>query len=868
MRLLVSRNVSQNGHKTALRFAKPDMCHWQPSEWPACSAPCVHEFATRTAFLAALASLPAGNSIAESAPKAPISSPQLRRARTLPEVLEEGTRSVGSGGIEAARHHWNKLRVGTKGGPPGQENPAFSKRPVWNPNEFPLEGVSLSSLKQFLREHEGQLTGRTTDEVCRGILLPATAATLSSYTELLKSRGEPVAKATVFVSHAWRYPFCDLLDVVLSLEKTELKPEEVWVWLDVFCVNQHVVAERTFSWWSTTFREAVRDIGRTLVVLAPFDNPTPLTRAWCLFEIFSTVDTGAELELRLSSDEELAFAKALRAGEFDFNQWVSKVNLERAEAYNPADREQILQVVESSVGITALNTKVLAVLTQWLTVQARGLQTTQLQRSKSRRLSSGTTLLELGKLYQQQGDFPKAVDMYRAALEHLCSQHGQAHPGTLAVMLRLADLLKEQSKLDEAEALCRKAMQAYEDLEGAAVGGGDHAQGMLECVNQLAIVLKKQGKLSEAEPLYRQALAGMIVMHGREDILTIKFIQDLAHLLKKQGKLDEARELYRETLEGRRALLGDEHPDTLSTLSTLSNLLKDQGDFEQAELLYYAALEGRRAKLGDRHPSTLRSLNHLAELFLRQGRLSEAGELFLEAMEGRKEVLGGNHPLALQSMHNYAVLLCEQGHLQRAELLILEALEGRRSEFGTAHVDTLASIHDLAILRKRQGKADEAEALCRQALMGRQSLLGEDHPDTLASTNELSLMLMDVGALEAAETLVLESLAGRKKLFSKHHPDVLTSIHSLARLRSRQGRNVEAEAAYWEALEGRRMKLGESHPYTLTTRAELDAVMTRQRSERSNDSAQVTSKARVGIGYLILVSIISIVAKFILDRGR
>jgi len=34
---------------------------------------------------------------------------------------------------------------------------------------------------------------------------------------------------------------------------------------------------------------AIVDIGRTVLVLSPWNDPIPLTRAWCLYEMFSTL---------------------------------------------------------------------------------------------------------------------------------------------------------------------------------------------------------------------------------------------------------------------------------------------------------------------------------------------------------------------------------------------------------------------------------------------------------------------------------------------------------------------------------------------------------------------------------------------------
>ena len=62
----------------------------------------------------------------------------------------------------------------------------------------------------------------------------------------------------------------------------ELNPTTTFVWLDVLCVNQHATQHLTPEWWSSIFRDAIRAIGWTVTVLSPWDDPLPLTRAWCL----------------------------------------------------------------------------------------------------------------------------------------------------------------------------------------------------------------------------------------------------------------------------------------------------------------------------------------------------------------------------------------------------------------------------------------------------------------------------------------------------------------------------------------------------------------------------------------------------------
>jgi hypothetical protein len=97
--------------------------------------------------------------------------------------------------------------------------------------------------------------------------------------------------------------------VVLS----HLAAEEAtaYVWLDIFVGSQHKAAELPKEWWSQAFALAVADIGRTVAVLQPWTMPLPLKRSWCLWELFSTISSGAALEMAIHPRERDDFCAAL-----------------------------------------------------------------------------------------------------------------------------------------------------------------------------------------------------------------------------------------------------------------------------------------------------------------------------------------------------------------------------------------------------------------------------------------------------------------------------------------------------------------------------------------------------------------------------
>ena len=122
----------------------------------------------------------------------------------------------------------------------------------------------------------------TTTDICNLVVKPATLARKCSFIDLIATdqddQGKPhVGQATVFVSHAWKYKFVDNVDV---MEQHAKKQPAAYFWFDLFVNNQHGTETVPQEWWSTTFRESIKSIGSVLLVMSPWNNPIPVTRAW------------------------------------------------------------------------------------------------------------------------------------------------------------------------------------------------------------------------------------------------------------------------------------------------------------------------------------------------------------------------------------------------------------------------------------------------------------------------------------------------------------------------------------------------------------------------------------------------------------
>eukprot|EP01041_Mallomonas_annulata_P004501 gene4501-8953_t len=178
---------------------------------------------------------------------------------------------------------------------------------------FPKIGVRISVFREFITDcgGESELMNLSTTEVCERFLKPLTYADGASYCEYYRRYGadsQNVSDASVFISHAWKYNF---MEVVTTLESHFQNTPDIYIWFDLFSNNQHAGPSLDFTWWSTTFKSAIAQFHYTVMVLSPWHDPIPLTRAWCLFELYCTAETESRFEIAISSNEKSLFLTSM-----------------------------------------------------------------------------------------------------------------------------------------------------------------------------------------------------------------------------------------------------------------------------------------------------------------------------------------------------------------------------------------------------------------------------------------------------------------------------------------------------------------------------------------------------------------------------
>ena len=573
---------------------------------------------------------------------------------------------------------------------------------------FPKRGVAVSFLKDFIALHgdRGSFQDLTTTQVCNEILKPAMAVNQTSYCEYMEAQNHPkVGIATVFISHAWSFKF---LDVVNALEYYFRNSMDTIVWFDLFSNNQHKAVDLNFDWWCNTFRSAIQDFGSTLMILAPYDNPIPLTRGWCIFELYCTFITHSNFQVAMCENDSLEFFKALEkdvAGTID--KMLAKIDARNSHCFKSEDKERIFEAIERTVGFNEINKMVFERLRDWV-VSAMMVELDRRRAKFSQQLLPEEDVMVyvniLAGLYRHQGDYASALPLQQECLAKRTILLNADHRDTLMSLHNLATLY------------CCK---------------GDYASAL---------------------PLYQECLAKQKIHLGVDHPDTLKSMGNLARLYASQGDHASALPLYQECLAKRKIHLGVDHRDTLRSMNNLADLYNSQGDYASALPLYEECLAKRKTHLGVNHRDTLASMNNLAVYYDRQGDHASALPLYQECLAKRTIHLGVDHRDTSRSMNNLADLYNNQGDYASALPLYQECLAKYKIHLGVDHPDTLTSMHNLASLYCCKGDYASALPLYEECLARRKIHLGVDHSDTLKSMGNLADLYVTVASRVSSET--------------------------------------------------------------------------------------------------------------------
>ena len=501
-----------------------------------------------------------------------------------------------------------------------------------------------------------------------------------SYAELLQGDAEtrPLAgAATHFVSHAWSFIFGDVVAALRAFEDVQEPGVARFYWFDVLSVNQHTGQTLPQEWWGTTFKDAIHTIGHTVMVLAPWRLPKPLTRAWCLWEIFCTVDTGAVFSVCLAPRERVDFELALAENFSVVQSSFAKIRAEDSEASVAADRDMIFGHVRAMAGgFVTIDAMTMSRMRDWF--EAAALEAVQRARDAQGVLRDSAYGLADGvaNLLKQHGKYKQASNLASEVLTARARLLGPDHAKTLESKSTLCSIMciqgqqKQAHKMQEeilatmrrdSEGVCTESIlketaqlativSEFDEVRGRALCAevlqGYAERGEPEASAALSVRIQLASLVSDAEParataLFQDAIAALTAKHGPHHVDTLKAQRGLAQHFSELDKLEQAREIYELVIAGNTAKLGHDHPSTLNARTDLGQFFETHlEDYGAARTIYEEVVAGLTLKLGAGHVDTLRAKVDMADIMKAQDDMRGAQGLYESVVAQLTTVLG------------------------------------------------------------------------------------------------------------------------------------------------------------------------------------------------------------------------------------
>ena len=302
----------------------------------------------------------------------------------------------------------------------------------------------------------------STEDITEYVIKRASLADQCTYLELIEQPKKNVSKKAykgTFVSQARRCRFADMVGALqhfYALKNEDLTKQ--FVWLDIFSANQPKLTARNVEpavrkenerQLTEGLHTAIANFEQRVMFMDKWDGAAPLSRAWCVWEIFGVAKAKKQLEIALPDSEYDRFIMTLKDDYDTIITRTSAVDVEKAQCFNPADLKAIHKAIREESSFETLDDIVKTQLRLWVASTGK-LQVEKEEQKSNPDFKEVRSLANLaGRTYKAQGDYLNAEPLLRKALRVAEEISGDRDRDTIVAqqLNNLASLLSDQVEL-------------------------------------------------------------------------------------------------------------------------------------------------------------------------------------------------------------------------------------------------------------------------------------------------------------------------------------------------------------------------------------------------------------------------------------
>jgi tetratricopeptide (TPR) repeat protein len=396
----------------------------------------------------------------------------------------------------------------------------------------------------------------------------------------------------------------------------------------------------------------------------------------------------------------------------------------------------------------------------------------------------------LGKLLMKLGQYDKAQELYETLLEQTNNEQEQAY------------LYHMSARVYDNQGNYPKAVRYYsQSLEIKKKTVHARHPSLIPTYSNIALVCEHMGQYSRALEFYEICLrlSKKYLPANHPDLATI--YNNSAAVYINLSEYAKALEYYEKALEIWKEKLPTNHPTLATSYNNLAWIHEKIGEHSKAIEYCEKALNIKKRILPPNHPDVAASLNSIGIEHYNAGNYSRALEYYESALDIWQKSLFENHP-NLAILYNNISMVCAQMNENSKALVYCEkALNIMQKNFFPDHPNLAASYAQLGTIHCSMGEYTRSLEYFEKAIDIRQKVLPPNHPDLATAYINLGLVYKNMDDNSKALEYLEKAIDIRQKVLPPNHPDLVTAYSNLGRVCKNMNDNSKALEYCTKAIE-------------------------------------------------------------------
>ena len=322
----------------------------------------------------------------------------------------------------------------------------------------------------------------------------------------------------------------------------------------------------------------------------------------------------------------------------------------------------------------------------------------ELTGSLRKEMGSTTGWSRLGWIFIKIGESGKAMELYQVLLDNTSSSGTEG-----------AHYLNQLGLVYDNMGEYPKALSSYEpSLEIRKVALPPNHPDLAQSYNNIGSVYLNMGEYSKALSSFERSLEiEKVAFPPNHPDLAISY-GCIGSVYLNMGEYSKALSYYERSLEIRKVALPPNHPDLAQSYNNIGSVYLNMGEYSKALSSFERSLEIEKVALPPNHPDLAISYGCIGSVYLNMGEYSKALSYYERSLEIRKVALPPNHPDLAQSYNNIGSVYLNMGEYSKALSSFERSLEIRKVALPPNYPNLASSYNNIGIVYKNMGEYSKA----------------------------------------------------------------------------------------------------------------------------------------------------------------